>query len=66
MSKYYLPYVIDAMLSTVTINALAESTSSSIIKSSDVDACIDKSGDIDNECLNLVNKRSEKQLNDAY
>jgi len=66
VNKYYLPYVIGAILSALTINASAESTSSSIIKNSDVDACIDKSGDIDNECLNVVNKRSEKELNNAY
>jgi len=64
--KYYLPYVIGAILSTLSINALAESTSASIVKSSEINACIDKSGDIDNECLNVVNKRSEKELNDAY
>ncbi len=67
MIKYYLPYVIGAILSTLSINALAESTSASIVKNSEVNACIDnKSGDIDNECLNVVNKRSEKELNDAY
>lgn len=66
MIKCYLPHVISALLSTLTINAFAESTSSSMVKSSEVNACMDKSGNIDNECLNLVNKRSEKELNDAY
>jgi uncharacterized protein YecT (DUF1311 family) len=66
MIKYCLAYIIGTILSTFTINALAESNLLSIIKNSDVDACVDKSSNIDNECLNLVNKRSEKELNDAY
>ncbi|WP_238084742.1 lysozyme inhibitor LprI family protein [Pseudescherichia vulneris] len=66
MIKYCLAYIIGTILSTFTINALAESNLSSIVKNSDVNACMDKSGNIDNECLNLVNKRSEKELNDAY
>ncbi|WP_144815648.1 lysozyme inhibitor LprI family protein [Enterobacter sp. DE0047] len=66
MIKYCLPYIIGTILSAFTINGLAESNHSSIVKSSEVNACMDKSGNIDNECLNLVNKRSEKELNDAY
>ncbi|WP_313448409.1 lysozyme inhibitor LprI family protein [Pseudescherichia sp.] len=66
MIKYCLAYIIGTILSTFTINALAESNHSSIVKNSDVDACVDKSSNIDSECLNSVSERSEKELNDVY
>lgn len=66
MIKYCLAYIIGTILSTFTINALAESNHSSIVKNSDVDACVDNSRNIDSECLNSVSKRSEKELNDVY
>jgi uncharacterized protein YecT (DUF1311 family) len=66
MSKYFSQSIFGIVLSFSTMNCHGQLNSSTIIKNKDVDACAEKNGDINSECLSSLNKRKEKELNDIY
>lgn len=66
MSKFFSQVVFFLVLSTISINSYAESTSRSIVRNKDVESCANKSGIIDSECLSSVSKKTESELNHEY
>jgi uncharacterized protein YecT (DUF1311 family) len=66
MIRRYSLYIIGTILSVSAINSYAESHRASIVRNKDIDACIEKNGDNNSECLSSVNKRTEKELNIVY
>lgn len=66
MVKNYLISCSCILLIAHTFTAFAAENITSIVKSPEVDACIQKYGDNNSECLGSENEKSEKKLNDAY
>ncbi|MDY1038267.1 lysozyme inhibitor LprI family protein [Lelliottia sp. CFBP8978] len=66
MMRCFSLCIFGVVLSVLAINSHAELYSATIIKNNDVDACTDKNGDINSECLGSLSKRTEKELNDEY
>lgn len=65
MIRCFFPYVIGAVMSASAMNSYAV-PNSSIVKNRDINACIEKNGDNNSECLSSVNKRTEHELNAIY
>ncbi|WP_345830264.1 lysozyme inhibitor LprI family protein [Erwinia sp. HDF1-3R] len=66
MIKYSFLYIIGAVLSVYAMNTYANFDSASIVENKDIEACSEKSGDNNSECLSSVSKLTEKKVNTAY
>lgn len=66
MIRYFSLFIVGTVLSVLAINSHAKLNSISIIKNKDIDACTEKNGHINNECLSSVSERTEKELNAEY
>lgn len=66
MKKCIFLYIIGAVLSVSAMNSYADFNSASIVENKDAEACAEKNGDNNSECLASVSKLTEKKLNTAY
>lgn len=60
MKECIFLYIVGAVLSVSAMNSYADLNSASIVENKDAEACMEKNGDNNSECLASVSKLTEK------